>query len=307
MSQADRTEDATLRDQIIDATFDLLADRPFHEVTTVAIARHAGISLAVLAAHFPTRGHIIDAFARRIDQEVLAVDTSDMADEAPRERLFDVLMRRIDALSPYRAALASLMRAARRDLAVAAYFNGIEVRSQSWMLAAAEIDATGWRGRLAIQGLAVAFARVLRTFVKEDDPGMPRTMAALDKALRELESQHARFARVFGDAIHAGRAEPMDSVSPAPQANGADHAPAAPVAEDAPAPEAEAEADAGAATDLDLGPKAPDAPPTEAEGATDAVTGESADTSSKAADEREERDTRPAPPMTPPADDAKDP
>ncbi|XWN32319.1 MAG: TetR family transcriptional regulator [Devosia sp.] len=299
MSQADRAQDATLRDQIIDATFDLLADRPFHEVTTVAIARHAGISLAVLAAHFPTRGHIVDAFAKRIDQEVLAVDTSDMADEAPRERLFDVLMRRIDALSPYRAAIESLMRAARRDLAVAAYFNRIEVRSQSWMLAAAEIDATGWRGRLAVQGLAVAFARVLRTFVKEDDPGMPRTMAALDKALRELESQHARFSRIFGDAIHAGRAAPMDSVSPATEPNGTDHTQAAPTVEDAaePAPD----------PDLDVGPEAPEAPPTEAEGDTSADFGERAETGGDAADDSAEGEPRPSPPLAPPADDMKDP
>jgi hypothetical protein len=33
------------------------------------------------------------------------------------------------------------------------------------------------------QGLAILYARVLRTFVREDDPALPRTMAALDRDL----------------------------------------------------------------------------------------------------------------------------
>jgi hypothetical protein len=36
---------------------------------------------------------------------------------------------------------------------------------------------------LRAQGAALMFARVLRTFVDDDDPGLARTMAALDRAL----------------------------------------------------------------------------------------------------------------------------
>jgi hypothetical protein len=51
------------------------------------------------------------------------------------------------------------------------------------MLTAADIDAGGPRGMLRAQGLALLFAQVLRTWVKDDDPGLARTMAALDRAL----------------------------------------------------------------------------------------------------------------------------
>ena len=37
-----------------------------------------------------------------------------MAEEPPRERLFDVLMRRLEALAPHKAAIRSLLRSARR-------------------------------------------------------------------------------------------------------------------------------------------------------------------------------------------------
>ena len=51
------------------------------------------------------------------------------------------------------------------------------------MLAAAEIDAAGPRGMVRAQGLALLFSSVLRTWVRDDDPGLARTMAALDRAL----------------------------------------------------------------------------------------------------------------------------
>jgi len=100
-----------------------------------------------------------------------------------RERLFDVLMRRLEVLAPHRQAVRSLMRSARRNAPLALALNGLAVRSQKWMLAAAGIGASGPRGALRAQGLAILFADVLRTWIRDDDPGLARTMAALDRAL----------------------------------------------------------------------------------------------------------------------------
>src|SRR5256886_13569561 len=106
-----------------------------------------------------------------------------MAQEPPRERLFDVLMRRIEALSPHKEAVRSLTRSASRNPGLACALNGLAVRSQQWMLTAADISAAGPRGMIRAQGLAVLFAGVLRTFLHDDDPGLARTMSALDRAL----------------------------------------------------------------------------------------------------------------------------
>jgi hypothetical protein len=66
--------------------------------------------------------------------------------------------------------------------------NRLAVRSMRWMLTAAGINTAGGRGALRAQGLALMFGRVLRVWVDDDDPGLARTMAELDRALRRGES-----------------------------------------------------------------------------------------------------------------------
>jgi len=51
------------------------------------------------------------------------------------------------------------------------------------MLTAAGIGASGPRGIIRAQGLAMLFASVLRTWVDDKDSDQARTMAALDRAL----------------------------------------------------------------------------------------------------------------------------
>ncbi len=106
-----------------------------------------------------------------------------MAEEPPRERLFDVLMRRLEAMAPHRDAVRSLMRSARRNPPLALALNRLAVRSQQWMLTAAGINASGPRGMVRAQGLALLFASVLREWTRDEDAGLARTMAALDRAL----------------------------------------------------------------------------------------------------------------------------
>jgi hypothetical protein len=106
-----------------------------------------------------------------------------MAQEPPRERLFDVLMARIEALAPHKQAVGSLIRSAGRNPGLAVALNGFAVRSQQWMLTAADISASGPRGMVRAQGLALLFASVLRTWLRDEDPGLARTMSALDRAL----------------------------------------------------------------------------------------------------------------------------
>jgi len=171
------------REKIIEAFFDLLAEQAFEDIEYADLAARAGVSLATLRQEFGSKFPIVAAYIKAIDRKVLAGGEADMAEEPPRERLFDVLMRRLEALSPHRAAIRSLMRSARRHPSLALSFNGLAVRSQQWMLTAANIDAAGPRGIVRAQGLALLFAGVLRTFVHDEDEGLARTMAALDRAL----------------------------------------------------------------------------------------------------------------------------
>jgi AcrR family transcriptional regulator len=173
----------TDREKIIAALLSLLADKPFETIGLADIAGRAGVSLAQLRDEFPSTLAIVAAHIKATDRAVLAEDLSDMAEEPERERLFDVLMRRLELLAPHRDAVRSLLRSARRNPPLALALNGLAVRSQQWMLGAAGIGASGPRGMIRAQGLAALFASVLRTWVNDDDPGQARTMAALDRAL----------------------------------------------------------------------------------------------------------------------------
>jgi AcrR family transcriptional regulator len=171
------------REKIIAAFLALLADTPFERIALAEVAAAAGVSLAQLRDEFPSALAILAAHIKATDRAVLAADVSDMAEEPERERLFDVLMRRLEILARHREAVRSLLRSARRDPPFALALNALAVRSQHWMLTAAGIGASGPRGMVRAQGLAMLFASVLRTWVDDDDPGHARTMAALDRAL----------------------------------------------------------------------------------------------------------------------------
>jgi AcrR family transcriptional regulator len=181
-SLASNTEKAP-RERIIAAFMELLAEKSLERIGLAEIAKRADVSLADLRDQFGSTLAILAAQMKATDRAVLAAGDADMAGEPPRERLFDVLMRRLEVLEPHKAAVRSLTRSASRNPPLALALNGLAVRSQQWMLTAADIDAAGPRGMVRAQGLAVLFASVLRTWVDDDDPGHARTMAALDRAL----------------------------------------------------------------------------------------------------------------------------
>jgi AcrR family transcriptional regulator len=171
------------RGRIVNALLELLAQERIEDIGFGAIARRAGLSLADCRAAFPSVLAVLAAYTAEIDGRVLAGGDADTAEEPPRERLFDLLMRRLEALTPHKAAIRSLARSAMRDPALALTLNALTVGSMQWMLSAADISAAGPKGILRGQGLALLYASVLRTWLDDDDPGLARTMAALDRAL----------------------------------------------------------------------------------------------------------------------------
>jgi AcrR family transcriptional regulator len=191
----------TNRDRIIDAFMTLLAEARFEEIGFAQIARRAGLGLTECRAEFGSTLAVLAAHVKQVDRNVLAGAEAEMAEEPPRERLFDVLMRRLELLAPHKAAMRSLMRSAGRNPPLALALNAIAVRSQQWMLTAADIDAAGPKGMVRAQGLALLYASVLRTWLNDEDPGLAPTMAALDRAL----GRGARWAGMLDNLGHLPR------------------------------------------------------------------------------------------------------
>src|SRR5215469_5656862 len=155
----------TERERIVAAFMALLAEKSFEKIGLAEVTARAGVSLGAMRAEFGSTLAIYAAHVKAIDRAVLEGGEGDMSEEPPRERLFDVLMRRIEALAPHKEAMRSLVRSAMRNPPLALALNTMAVRSQQWMLAAADIHASGPRGMVRAQGLAALFGGVLRTWI----------------------------------------------------------------------------------------------------------------------------------------------
>jgi AcrR family transcriptional regulator len=174
---------ATPKGRIVSAALRLAGERSWSDVTLADIAVAAQLSLVDLRRDFGTKGEILAAFVRAVDDEVLARAPERTADQPPRDALFEVVMRRFDVLAPYKPALQSIAEAWPADPALLSAL----ASSQAWMLRAAGISPEGIEGQLRTGGLGAVYATVFRTWLNDDDPGLARTMAALDRRLRRGE------------------------------------------------------------------------------------------------------------------------
>lgn len=178
---------ADLSRRIIDTALSLAGEKGWRATTMADIAARAEITLAEIYRLFPTKSDILKGFTRQIDEAVLAVEPDGDDGESPRDRLFDVMMRRFDALTPYRSGLESISRELRADPVAASVHSCALRRSLAWMLEAAGIPSDGISGILRVKGLAVIYLMVFRVWLTDDSADLSRTMAALDSRLRQAE------------------------------------------------------------------------------------------------------------------------
>lgn len=179
---------------VLDAFIGLISERDFTEVTLRDVASAADLGLAELYRLYPDKISLAAAFMARIDSAVLAgTPRQGDPEETARDRLFDVMMRRYDALKPYRAAVASIHRASTRDPLLALALGPPLRRSMAAMLEAAALPSDGLRGAVRQNGLLAIHYAVARVFDRDDTTDLSKTMAALDGRLKMAE----RWAQLF--------------------------------------------------------------------------------------------------------------
>jgi AcrR family transcriptional regulator len=179
---------ASNRERAIEALMSLLVENPIEQIGLNDIAERAHLSLSDLRADFSSVHAILAGFMKDLDRQVLETDTSDMTNEPARERLFELLMRRLELLTPHKAAIRSLMRSSLRNPALALAMGNRAAQSMSWMMEAAGISSAGIKGGMRAHALSLLYARVLTTWMDDNDPGLARTMSALDRELARAQS-----------------------------------------------------------------------------------------------------------------------
>jgi AcrR family transcriptional regulator len=174
-------------DPVVAAAMALAAERDWRETGLTDIAAAAGLKLSELLAQYTSKTAILDAFAQAIDRRVLAEFVPDADSSSVRDRLFDVLMQRFDALDPWKIAIGRIAAAACRDPAIGLGAGLSLLRSMGLMLEAAGVPSDGIRGSIRTKALAALYGATLRDWLKDESGDKSRTMAALDGRLRRAE------------------------------------------------------------------------------------------------------------------------
>lgn len=175
-------------DRLLDAALAVIARDGWRKTSFAAIAAEAGVDFARLYARFPDRSHIIRAILARADAAVLAAQRAGEAsgEESPRDRLFDVLMRRFDALEPMKPAVRAIAQSWTDPLPGLTALAALP-QSMRWMMEAAGLSPAGPGGTLQLSGLCLLYAAVFRVWLGDEGADLDKTMRALDQALRRAE------------------------------------------------------------------------------------------------------------------------
>jgi len=183
---------------LVAAGFADIAAHGWQRLNLVRAAREAGVAPEVARRRIAGRCALLLRFGTLADAHALAA----AAPEGPvRDRLFDILMRRIDFLQTHRDGVVALLRALPADPMAAALLSAASLRSMAWLLEAAGIGARSPAGALRAAGLMAVWGWTVRAWERDASEDLSATMAALDHALGRAE-------RAAGWLSARGRLEP---------------------------------------------------------------------------------------------------
>ncbi|MEZ5670155.1 MAG: helix-turn-helix domain-containing protein [Alphaproteobacteria bacterium] len=175
-------------DRIIDAALALASERGWRHTELHDIAARAGVDLATVYRATGGKAGILAAWSRRVDLAMLDGIATPDSTETAHDRLFDILMRRFDALGRHKAAVLMLVREMRSQPVAGLAQTPALLRGMRWALRGAGLRADGLAGAVAERALACAWLATLRVWLGDDSADSGPTMAALDRNLRRLAS-----------------------------------------------------------------------------------------------------------------------
>jgi ubiquinone biosynthesis protein COQ9 len=173
---------------LLKIAFDLLAERGWTGFSFAEVARRAGTTVAAVYAELPDRAALLRALGRRLDAAMLELVPAELDGMSIRERLFELIMRRLDAMADYREGLRILSRSCGREprLLVAACCNLDRLSGR--LLDAAGVEQGRLLARMARRVLGAVYVSTYRIWLDDDTPDMARTLAELDRRLQQAET-----------------------------------------------------------------------------------------------------------------------
>jgi AcrR family transcriptional regulator len=168
--------------------FQLVAERGWYAFSFTELARRAKVPLVRVYAELPDRASLLRVLARRLDAQMLDVGTDDLDAMTPRERVFELIMRRLDAMAPYKEGLRAVSRETAGDLDLLAAGCGNIGRLSRWLVDVAGMTGHRTSTALGLPALAAIYVRAFNVWLEDDTPDLARTLAELDRRLRQAEN-----------------------------------------------------------------------------------------------------------------------
>ena len=194
---ADPGDMGEIDQRIIAGAMRLAAVRRWRDLTMTAIAEAADVTLDALYLRFPSKEAILIGMSRMANAAALAEGPAS-SEEAPRDRLFDMVMRRFDGLQDYREGYIAVLRELRADpVALIRQLPQLET-DMRWLLEAAAISLRGPLGAAKVRALSLIYVLTLRVWMDDDSPDMAKTMKALDTRLAQAEQLANTVEPYFG-------------------------------------------------------------------------------------------------------------
>lgn len=176
------------RTKIVEAALALAAEQGWEYTTLRDISARSQVDFPHLREEIDDKGDILVILGRMIDRKVFE-NMSKIDEESPvRDRIFDLMMERYDVLNDYRAGVVAIVESFKYDPKQAVISLPHVCKSMAWMLEAAGIETAGVKGAMKVAGLSVIYLKVLRVWAQDESADLPKTMAALDKALGKAET-----------------------------------------------------------------------------------------------------------------------
>jgi len=217
MTHRDPSLYAPLLKALGEAALALSAEKSWADVSLANLCHAAEQSLAACAEAGITRFSVAEHLDQQLDRAMLDA-AAEIEQEAPsRDRLFDVVMARFDAMQDQRAAWVSILEADAVEPAAALARAARRLRTSAWALEAVGISTASFKATARVVGLARRLRKVEALWLK-DDSDLSKTMAGLDQTLRESDDWMARgerLAEIFkSGSLRRTRPKAADEHSP---------------------------------------------------------------------------------------------
>ncbi len=184
------TDQAHIREAIVDKAVDIAARSCWEAVRLFDVAAELNISLNDIRMHFREKEDLIDAWFDRADGVMLKVSEQDgFVFQAPRERLYQLIMAWLDAMAMQRQVTRQMIGAKLEPGHIHIQIPAVMriSRTVQWIREAAQRDAAFLRRALEETALTTLYLATFTHWMFDESDNSRRTRVFLQQNLKLAE------------------------------------------------------------------------------------------------------------------------